>query len=191
MKAVKKEVPEMLFFGNLSFTLCCVFYLIWWSVAFRPDTPAPKTLSALLFTLTVIFGLVGLCLIIGGMNSADTDKRLFPVYAVVAAGIIVYILLLALTSSLLHRQITTELILIVGWGMLALCEINTFYGTGRLGFPAAVVICVVVAAVMLASLICYIAYYNLEAHKAYIDGMLPLIMTGTMMAVFAALAFGK
>lgn len=181
----------MLFLGNTFFAVCCLFYLVWWSVAFKPDTKAPEPLSVMLFAATVIFGLAGLYLIIRGMIVSDFDRSLYPTYAVVCAGIGLYILLLILTSSLLHRQVTTELLLIIGWGILAFCEINALYGVERLGLVPSIVCCAAAVAIMAASMACYLVYYDLEPHRAYIDGMLPLILVGAAMASFAVLSFKK
>ena len=56
---------------------------------------------------------------------------LFPGGPLFWGAIAAYLILLAVTRLFFHRQVTTELFLIVGWTALALSEINVLYGTGR------------------------------------------------------------
>ncbi len=176
-----RSVKELLA-GNLFFVGCSIFYLIWWCVAFKPDVPAPKVKSVILFIFTAACGLGGLVLIVNGIRQVPFNRELFSVAWVAVAGVALYLILLVLTSHFLHRQLTTELLLIIGWGVLCFCEINALYGSGAYEITASVIACAIVVAAMLASLACYLAYYQLEPSKAYIDGMLPLILIGAVMA---------
>ncbi len=53
-------------------------------------------------------------------------------------GIISYILLLVITSKLLHRQVTSELFIIVGWTVLELCFVNAMYRCSVAGKQAVI-----------------------------------------------------
>lgn len=106
---------------------------------------------------------------------------MFSNVSMLLGGIVLYILLLFWTSYLMHRQVTTELLLIIGWGMLVFCEMNTLYGSHAFTSAAAIIGCVVAAIFVITSMVCYLAYYDLEPMKGFYDGMIPLILVGIYM----------
>ena len=73
-----------------------------------------------------------------------------------------------LTSLLLQRPITTELLLIVMWITLELCALTMLHSSGALRATAAIVLAIIL-------LILLIAYYHLPPMPAFIDGTTPLI----------------
>ena len=94
----------------------------------------------------------------------------------------VYIILLAVTVLLLKRPATSELILVIGWGALALAEINTLFGIGLFSYRLSVGFILLVSVAIGISLICYILYYRLNNFDGYIDGMIPLLLSALTMA---------
>lgn len=93
--------------------------------------------------------------------------------------------LLVVTYLFFKRPVTTELLLIVGWAMLALTEINALYGMTVFSRKTALIFCGITAGAALASLVCYVLYYRLGNMAGYIDGMIPLVLAAV---VFAGLA---
>ena len=110
------------------------------------------------------------------------DLALLPGIRILIGGICIYILLLAVTVLIFKRPVTTELILIVGWGMLAMAEISALYGFGRFSLRTAWVFIALTAIAAVISLICYTLYYKLDSRAGYLDGCVPLIMAGLIMA---------
>ena len=109
-----------------------------------------------------------------------------------AGGTITYVILLAVTSGLLHRQVTSELLIITAWAVLELSLVSFLYGVGRFSMPVTLgsVILILVAATI--SMVCYLLYYSLAPYPGFIDGMIPLIAVAVvMMSINAALAFSK
>ncbi len=100
-----------------------------------------------------------------------------------AAGIISYVLLLAITSKLLYRQVTSELFIIIGWTVLELCFVNAMYRCGIIEKEAVVGLFAGIIVVAVLSIICYLLYYKLEYVKGYYDGMIPLVLVGIMVAI--------
>ena len=86
----------------------------------------------------------------------------------------------------MHRQVTTELILIVGWTVLEISALDTmqcFNSLGGITTKTALILMAVVIVMAVASMVAYLLYYGLDAVKGYIDGMIPLILiAGTMIA---------
>lgn len=175
-----------LLYGNRSMIVCVICYLAWWIITFKP--PAPKgTLTGSLFLIgAFIFGIGGIFMIVHAMTrmeGQDIVNPFMPVWIVPVAGIISYVILLVLSSKLLHRQVTSELLIIIIWTVLEICFVITMYRYGFIGNGVLSVLIAGIIAVTVISMICYMLYYKLEYTKGYYDGMVPLILTGIMMVV--------
>ena len=159
--------------GQWLFVACCIAYLIWWCFAFRPGYSAPGIAKILPFALTAIFGIAGLSFVIMGCQGAkDAVHNVYIIGACAAA----YMILLILTNVVMHRQVTTELMLIVFWICMQLCIINTMHGAGHWSLAAAIVLAILAIIAAAAGMICYLMYYNLEPLKGLYMGMVPLIL---------------
>lgn len=169
--------------GNVLLIFCCVFYLAWWILAFKPTGAIKGMRSGWLLLPAVIFGVAAILQIVRGSSAADRHSVLFSQTAVLIGGVIVYIVLLAATRLLLNRQVTTELFLIVGWTVLMFLEMNALYAQGQYSRTAAIVMLVVTVIAAAVSLVCYLLYYNLNSMRGYVDGMVPLLIIGVMMVV--------
>lgn len=177
---------KRIFQSNLLLILCCAFYLAWWLLAFKPTGSIRGMKTGWLLIPAFAAGLAAIILAIKGIQSAPAGTALFPNGLLLWGGIALYFLLLAVTRLLWKRSVTTELILIVGWTILALSEINTLYGIGRFPHGLAVLFIVVIGAVALISLVCYVLYYNLGNRAGYFDGMVPLLLVALVSAGVSA-----
>ena len=171
--------------GTVLFVVCCLFYLAWWLVSFRPGRPQIGEKMAWLLIPAAVAGLAGVVLIIWAMADAASDHRLFANIWVLVGGIVAFFVLLVITRWLFDRPVTSELILFTGWAALALAEVNALYGAGIFSRPVALVWIGVVVIVLLACLVCYVLYYRLDLTWRYYDGMAPLILTGLTMVGIA------
>ena len=172
---------EKILTGNLLFAGCCVVYLVWWSVAFRPGFSAPMTIKGFLFLATAVLGVAGLAKIIQGCSLAGQNAQAVGTHGphymgIIAAAAGVYIVLLLLTNLLMHRQVTTELMLIVFWACMEVCACSALWSGGLFGGKAFAVIVAIVLAAAASGMICYLKYYELEPMTAFYDGMVPLIL---------------
>ena len=170
--------PGRILAGNLGFAACCIVYLIWWSVAFRPGYTAPMALKGTLFLITAVLGIAALALIIQGCAQADPPVGF---RYIIAAGAAAYIILLLLTNMLMHRQVTTELLLIVFWACMEICALGTLCGEGVFGGGAFAALAAVTLAAAAAGMLCYLKYYDLDPVPAFYDGMVPLILFALVM----------
>jgi len=164
--------------GNLLFAACCVVYLIWWSVAFRPGYGAAMGVKGALFLATAALGVAGLAVIIQGCSQSGGGVRYI---GIIAAGAAVYIVLLLLTNVLMQRQVTTELMLIVFWACMQVCALNALLGEDIIGKAAFALMAAIVLAAAAAGMICYLKYYDLPPMTAFYDGMVPLILFAIVM----------
>lgn len=167
--------------GNLLLVGCCVFYLAWWLIAFRPEGAIKGMKSGWLLIPAFLFGIAAVVQIVRGSN-VDSQTALLPRTAALVGGVVVYIVLLAASSMILKRQITTELFLIVGWTVLMFLEVNGLFALGQYSKTTTVSVLVITVIAAIISLICYLLYYNLDSVKGYVDGMIPLLLVAVMMA---------
>lgn len=173
-----QSVTGKIITGNLLFAACCIVYLIWWSVAFRPGYTAAMGVKGFLFLATAVLGVAGLAVIIQGCNMTSGGVRYI---GIIAAGAAVYIVLLILTNVLMHRQVTTELMLIVFWACMQVCACDALYGADVISRAAFIVMAAVVLVFAAAGMICYLKYYDLPPMTAFYDGMVPLILFAVCM----------
>ena len=167
-----------IFAGNLLFAACCIVYLAWWCVAFRPGYSAPMGIKTALFAITAILGVAGLATIIIGCQMSSGGMRYV---GIIAAGAAVYILLLVITNVAMHRQVTTELMLIVFWVSMEICACNALFGTGTISKAAFVIMGIIILVAAIIGMISYLKYYDLEPMPAFYDGMVPLVLFALVM----------
>lgn len=167
--------------GNGFLVVCCLFYLLWWILAFKPVGAVKGLKSGWLLLPALAFGVLAVTWIVRGIGAAQVQRSLFSYGILILFAAMAYVLLSAGTWVLLKRPVTTELFLIVAWTALTLAEIHMLWGAGVLrdlpagAFLAAALLFAVV------SMVAYILYYDLDAVKGYVDGMIPLILAAVMM----------
>ena len=176
---------EMLFKGILMLAVCSGCYLVWWGVAFYPERHAPLWLSGILLAGTAVCGMAQ------GIFQAEKVRAGIPGGWILAGGVIGYVVLLVISNIIFHRMVTTELFLIIGWAVLNLITVDTLYASGLFSAGVSVAFVVLTLVVVVASLYCYMIYYELETWKGYIDGFLPLVMVGIVMLVLAGGMFWR
>ncbi len=164
---------------------CCIFYLLWWILAFRPSGAVKGFKSGWLLIPALFLGIFSVVMIIRGVN--ETEPALFSPGTVVLAGIAVYVALLFLTGYVFHRQVTTELFLIIGWAVLTFLEINALYGSGITGRQGALILLALVLIAAAVCMACYMLYYKLDGKAGYVDGMIPLVLAGLFMLALSVL----
>lgn len=180
-----EAAARQIFTGNILLILCCACYLLWWLIAFRPSGHLDTINTRWILIPAFALGLTSIFVTLYGIRKADIRRTLIPKDWILWGGIGAYVVLLLVTYLFFKRPVTTELLLIVGWAMLALAEINALYGMEVFAKKAAVIFCIVAAAAVLASLFCYVLYYRLGNTAGYIDGIIPLILAA---AVFGGMA---
>ena len=174
---------QRILWGQTALILCCLFYLIWWYRGFRPGVNVNRVggLNGFLLLITAVLGIAGVLLSLSPVET-KRDAYLHPFYSTIG-GIVAYIILLIVTKYGFKRIVTTELFLIVGWTVLELCVINSLYGGEYLSAGSFFILCIVIAAAFVLSMILYVAYYRMEENKAFFLAMLPLVLAAVVMAV--------
>lgn len=167
--------------GNIWLIVCCVLYLIWWTVAFNPTRKAPMAPKVILFIFTLLAGCIGVLYLLQGSGVLPKTRGSISSLQLIIVGVVAYVVLLLLSYFLLHRQVTTELFLIVGWTILQLCVLNSLYRAEIMGSAPAIISSIIIVVAAIIGMLCYLAYYELESMKAFYDGMIPLILFAVVM----------
>ncbi len=174
-----------MFWGDVLLTGCCAFYLLWWVLAFKPTGAVTGMRSGWLLIPALLLGCAAVFLIVRGALAAPAAETFFSPGKILAGGVIAYVALLLVTLLAFHRQVTTELVLIVGWTVIAVLECDALFGMGLL--PRGATIGLFAAALVAAalSMVCYVLYYDLVDWAGYVDGMVPLLLVAVYMAALA------
>jgi len=167
-----------IFVGNMLLIICSVFYLTWWGITFFPKSKMGDFggKSAILLFLTMIFGFAGIGVSIHGICITEQKYGLISGNKIVLGGVLAYIILLICTQNFFHRQVTTELILIIGWGMLELEILNILSGLAHFTISQIQIFGLFLFLAVIVSLVLYILYYQLGKTESYICGMIPLMI---------------
>ena len=175
--------------GQALLITCCIFYLIWWGVAFHPDQGEQHMngIKGILFAITALFGLSGVAVNLIGIRDSGAEGGFTSGGKILIAGIILYLVLLFGTRLLFHRQVTTELFLIVGWTMLEIASANTAFALGSIPMERVVLFLIIVALAAVSSFVFYMLYYSVEPMRGYYYGMIPLITEALSMGIFELL----
>ena len=169
--------------GCLALVFCCIFYLIWWSAAFHPTKKYPMRPKVILFLCTLAAGILGVICTLRGILNLPAARPGLSAILIVIIGVIAYFILLYVTNRFLHRQVTTELLLIAGWSVMELCVMNSLYRAAVLDAPSALLWSGIILFTAASALFCYLAYYRLPPEQAFRDGMIPLLSVGFLMAM--------
>ena len=182
-----KRTVRRILTGQIFLILCCIFYLIWWYRGYRPGAAADRAggINGILLLITAAFGVAGISFSL--MHIAAVKEPEISPTAIVVAGIVSYFGLLLITRCLFHRIVTTELILIVIWTTLEVTVINRLNAAGALSDKGFVIMCFVIAAAFLISMVLYAAYYRMEEMKAFYAAMVPLVTEAVSMGVLAGM----
>ena len=180
-----------LYLGQTLLVVCCVFYLIWWYLGFRPGVQVNRVGGKLGFLLLVTagFGIAGLSFTMKGMMEPHPAPRLDALW-IVLVGILSYIALVFVTKVLFSRVVTSELFLIVGWGTLEVCVVNVLEAAGVLTDSRLQIAWGVLAVALLLSLVLYVLYYRVEEKLAFYLAMVPLVTEGVSMVAIRLLCKG-
>ena len=175
--------------GHALLAGCAVLYLAWWWIFFRPTTTSPagalRAVGVAYIGGAAALGIGSVTVTLSALGGLPSTRPTLPGAAIGVAGIAAYIALMFVTSGPLHRPVTTELILIVGWPTMEVAVLAALWGTANVPAGALAVLGVLVAVAFVSSLVCYVLYYSLAPWPSFVDGMIPLGSVGVISAVEA------
>ena len=175
-----------LFAGQILLILCCALYLVWWSVSYRPGISVSRVsgFRGLLLMITALCGVTGMVLSVAGANHlpGSSARKLSGTFILIS-GVVLYFIMMLITTIVFHRIVTTELFLITGWGALELMAVSALNGAGIFQNGAFLGMAAVIAAAWILSMVLYVLYYRMEAHRAFYAAMVPLIAEAASMLI--------
>ena len=186
LTVMKERKMNYILTGQMLLIMCCTVYLIWWYRGFRPNTNASRVggVNGLLLLVTAALGIAGL--IFSLMPVPALTEPPVPAAIIVAAGAVGYFVLLLVTKVIFHRVVTSELFLITGWTVLEMTVLVRLRAGEIIGPAGVLVMCAVIAAAFVISMILYVAYYKMEEMKAFYAAMVPLVTEAAAMAMMVA-----
>ena len=179
-----------LVWGNAALVACTILYLAWWLIFFNPRVPKA---TGVLYGVGVacivgaaVLGIAGVVMAVRGIAGlAPAMTQGVPPFVLAVGGLVTYIVLVFVTTRFFHRPVTTELILFTGWLTLELAVLDAVFGAGGLSLGAAIGLAILVAAVMVGCLVCYVLYFDLDPLPSFIAGAVPLAAAGVASAIIA------
>jgi hypothetical protein len=178
------------FIGQILLVVCCVVYLIWRSVSFRPGQEVNRVggVRGILLLVTAASGLTGVYLSVMGMNALPSGKAKLSGPGICLAGILLYVVMLFVTSKFFQRPVTTELFLITGFLVLELTLVNALNASGLLTDGRFVALFAENLAAFAAGMVLYVLYYRVEPVRAFYLAMVPLAVDGISVLLLILLA---
>ncbi len=177
--------------GQVLLIVCCIFYLCWWYLGYKPGIDANRIggVNGILLMATAIFGVAGIMFSLMPVFAGGLAR--FNQIYVVFGGIAAYISLLFVTRYAFSRIVTTELMLIVIWTMIEVSVLNNLSGSEILTGTRLISMYVVIALAFAISMVLYVAYYRMEEMRAFYAAMVPLITEGASMAVLVVMLISQ
>ena len=172
--------------GNLLLLLCSLFYLIWWVISYRPNSYGMSATGGLYLIVAAITGITAIAVLAYGINSLAPHSHGMRVKFILIGAGILFLAMLAITTLVFHRIVTSELMLIHIWLALEMSAVAVLFGTGRFGVGIAVTMAILIGIAFIVGLICYVLYYRLDETASYWTGMIPLIVAALVLIVFEA-----
>ena len=93
-----------LFGGNALFLICSLFYLAWWTVSFRPNTPVGAG-SGIYITITFVTGISAIVLMLLGIYSLSQTSTGIPLLGIVLGGAAAFLVLIVITSVFFSAKV--------------------------------------------------------------------------------------
>ncbi|NTV89301.1 MAG: hypothetical protein HGA22_02905 [Clostridiales bacterium] len=86
-----------IFTGNLLLLFCSLFYLVWWIIAFRPNSPGGTSGTPFIIA-ALAAGLLAVILLSIGISTLSNESKGLPVKFILLGGVVLFLVLLPVTS---------------------------------------------------------------------------------------------
>lgn len=175
-----------IFGGNLLMLVTILFYIAWWTVAFRPDKTGKTARAGILIALALLTGLASITILFSGIESLSQAGEGFPVIYILLGAAVLYVIFLAVTRIAFQRSVTAELLLIIVWAALEGSAIAVLQGSGRFSPGQALTLVTLVVLATGIGMVCYILHYRLDESPRFWNGLIPLMVDAGVVTVFLA-----
>jgi hypothetical protein len=167
------------------FVLSGITYFAYWIL----QDAAPGPTAVALFFLSILFGFGGA---IGASSVALasvplSDGRRLKLWHIIVANLALLVAVYAVTSGLMGRVFTTELVFVVIWSTTEYCAVRAALSRGWLSGHGAAVAAVLVSLGLAVGLVCYAIYFLLDGRMRFYSGLVPYGAVSLVMASVGAL----
>ena len=187
----------LLVWGQVTLVVCFALYLLWWWVFFWPRedqlSRGLRLLGVASIVVAAICGIAGIGLSVAGITALAPQGCIVEPWQLAIGGMVAYVALFFVTSVLLDRPPTSELLIITAWATLELAVAVVLPAAGVAPMPTLVVLVATLAVFVALSLFCYLRFYKLEGRASFVCGAAPLvcaIVFCVVATVVTALALG-
>jgi Ca2+/Na+ antiporter len=182
--------PSAVFWGLLVshglFVLSGATYSVYWVL--QEMAPGPAALWTFLLALVLGFGgatgeLAG---VIGARPETSSNGR-FGLGHIVGACVALLIVTYVLTTVVMGRVFTSELIFAMAWATLELCALHDAHRRGWIPRRKAFAATTLVILALAFGLVCYAVYFLLEGRARFYAGLAPYCVASLAMLLVAVL----
>ena len=172
------------FGGNLLMFVTIVFYILWWTISFRPNAGTHTAGAGISIAIALFTGMASIAVMALGIISLAQEGKGFPFLFFLLGAVLLYIILLAVTKIFFQREVTSELFLIVFWLALQCSAVAVLYTSGRFNIAQTLTVLILLILTTIFGMVCYVLHYRLEEPARFWNGLIPLIVDAGAVAVF-------
>jgi hypothetical protein len=168
------------------FALSGITYSIYWVL--QEMAPGPVVLWT--FLLSLIFGIGGATGAFAGVMAAGPEtpsNTRFGLRHIVGACVAILVVTYVLTTVVMGRVFTSELVFVMGWATLELCSLHDARRRGWLSTRGAFAATSLVVLALAFGLGCYAAYFLLEDWARFYAALVPYGVVSLAMLLVAVL----
>jgi hypothetical protein len=176
----------ILIVSHVLFVLSGASYSVYWVL--QEVAPGPAALWTLL--LALVFGFAGATGEFMGVIDAGTEtssKSGLGLRHIIGACAALLTVTYILTTIVLGRVFTSELIFAMGWATLELCSLHDAHRRGWIHGGKAFAAATLVILALAFGLVCYTAYFLLEGRARFYAGLAPYVVVSLAMLLVASL----
>lgn len=172
--------------SHVLYVLCGLAYSAYWIL--QEGTPGAAAVSALVLAVLLGFGGAAAELVASGVSQpkASPYSRL-GTFPIAGACLAILIVTWFVTTVVMGRPFTSELIYVTAWAALELSSLDDAHGRGWIGRNNARAAAVVVGFAFAFGLACYAVYYLLDGRARFYAGLVPYILFSLAMLVVTVL----
>jgi len=172
--------------SHVLFVLSGAAYSVYWVL--EEETPGAAAVSA--FTMSVVLGFVGAAgevVASGAPRPRNSPYRRVGPGPIVGACLAVLLVAFFVTTIVMGRPFTSELIFVTAWAALELSSLDDAHERGWITGRRAVAAAAAVTFVFAFGLACYAVYYLLDGRARFYAGLVPYGVFSLAMLVVAGL----
>ena len=165
-------------------------YSVYWVL--QEMAPGPAALWT--FLLSLVFGFAGATGEFVGVTAAGigtSSNHRLGLRHIIGACVALLIATYALTTTVMGRVFTSELVFAMCWATLELCSLHDAHRRGWLSRRKAVAATAVVILALAFGLVCYAVYFLLEGRARFYAGLAPYVVVSLAMLLVASLLLLK